>query len=132
MICVDGDMSTNDTVLALANGMAENTVIDSENEDYTKFAEALMFITKRLAISCADDGEGATKLMEANVKGAKNVEDARKIALSVVSSTLLKAALFGEDANWGRALCAMGYSGADFDLWLLLLISEVTQVQLTL
>lgn len=115
MICVDGDMSTNDTVLALANGMAENTVIDSENEDYTKFAEALMFITKRLAISCADDGEGATKLMEANVKGAKNVEDARKIALSVVSSTLLKAALFGEDANWGRALCAMGYSGADFD-----------------
>ena len=115
MICVDGDMSTNDTVLALANGMAENTVIDSENEDYAKFAEALMFITKRLAISCADDGEGATKLMEANVKGAKNVEDARKIALSVVSSTLLKAALFGEDANWGRALCAMGYSGADFD-----------------
>ena len=68
MICVDGDMSTNDTVLALANGMAENTVIDSENEDYAKFAEALMFITKRLAISCADDGEGATKLMEANVK----------------------------------------------------------------
>lgn len=115
MICVDGDMSTNDTVLALASGMAENTVIDSENEDYAKFAEALMFITKRLAISCADDGEGATKLMEANVKGAKNVEDARKIALSVVSSTLLKAALFGEDANWGRALCAMGYSGADFD-----------------
>lgn len=115
MICVDGDMSTNDTVIALANGMAENNIINTENEDYEKFAEALQFITKKLAIACADDGEGATKLMEANVKGAKDVEDARKIALSVVSSTLLKAALFGEDANWGRALCAMGYSGADFD-----------------
>ena len=115
MICVDGDMSTNDTVLLLANGLAENKEIDTDGEDYNKFYEALCYITKTLAIKCADDGEGATKLIEAAVNGAKSKEDARKIALSVVSSNLLKAAIFGEDANWGRALCAMGYSGADFD-----------------
>lgn len=115
MISVDGDMSTNDTVLCLANGMAENAEIDSENEDFEKFKEALFYITKKLAMSCADDGEGATKLIEAKVTGARDKENARKMALSVVSSSLLKAAIFGEDANWGRVLCAMGYSGADFD-----------------
>ncbi len=115
MISVDGDMSTNDTVLCLANGMAGNAEIDGEKEDFEKFKEALFYITKKLAMSCADDGEGATKLIEAKVTGAKNKENARKMALSVVSSSLLKAAIFGEDANWGRVLCAMGYSGAEFD-----------------
>ncbi len=115
MICVDGDMSTNDTVLCLANGMAENAEIIEENADYDEFKKALMYVCRTLAIMCADDGEGATKLIEANVKGARDDEDARKIALSVVSSSLLKAAMFGEDANWGRVLCAMGYSGAKFD-----------------
>lgn len=115
MISVDGDMSTNDTVLAIANGMAENKVIDSENQDYEKFKEALFYINKKLAIACADDGEGATKLIEARAMGCKTKADARKMAHSVVSSSLLKAAIFGEDANWGRVLCAMGYSGADFD-----------------
>lgn len=115
MISVDGDMSTNDTVLCLANGMAENAEINSENEDFEKFKEALFYINKKLAMSCADDGEGATKLIEAKVTGAKDKENARKMALSVVSSSLLKAAIFGEDANWGRVLCAMGYSGGEFD-----------------
>lgn len=115
MISVDGDMSTNDTVLTIANGMAENKIIDSENEDFEKFKEALFYINKKLAISCADDGEGATKLIEAHATGCKTKEDARKMALSVVSSSLLKAAIFGEDANWGRVLCAMGYSGAEFN-----------------
>lgn len=115
MISVDGDMSTNDTVLCLANGLAENEEIVEENESYNKFKDALFFVNKTLAIACADDGEGATKLIEANVKGAKTEDDAKKIALSVVSSSLLKAAMFGEDANWGRVLCAMGYSGAKFD-----------------
>lgn len=115
MISVDGDMSTNDTVLCLANGLAENEEIVEENESYNKFKDALFFVNKTLAIACADDGEGATKLIEANVKGAKTEDDAKKIVLSVVSSSLLKAAMFGEDANWGRVLCAMGYSGAKFD-----------------
>lgn len=115
MISVDGDMSTNDTVLCLANGLAENEKINTQNEDFTKFKEALMYVCKNLAVSCADDGEGATKLIEAKVIGAADKENARKIALSVVSSSLLKAAIFGEDANWGRVLCAMGYSGAEFD-----------------
>lgn len=115
MISVDGDMSTNDTVLTIANGMAENEIIDKEDEDYEKFKEALFFINKSLAISCADDGEGATKLIEAKATGCRTKQDARKMALSVVSSSLLKAAIFGEDANWGRVLCAMGYSGAEFN-----------------
>lgn len=115
MISVDGDMSTNDTVICLANAMAGNERIETQNEDYSKFKEALMAVCQKLAVSCADDGEGATKLIEATVKGASDKESARKIALSVVSSSLLKAAIFGEDANWGRVLCAMGYSGAEFD-----------------
>lgn len=115
MISVDGDMSTNDTVLLLANGKAENDIISEENDSYNKFKEALFYVTKNLAIACARDGEGATKLMEVTVSGAKTKDDARIIARSVVSSNLFKAALFGEDANWGRVLCAMGYSGADFN-----------------
>ena len=115
MISVDGDMSTNDTVLCIANGLAGNEEIKSENEDFEKFKEAVYYINKRLAMACADDGEGATKLIEARVTGARDKENARKMALSVVSSSLLKAAIFGEDANWGRVLCAMGYSGAEFD-----------------
>lgn len=115
MICVDGDTSTNDTVLLLSNGMAENEKIIKENEDYKIFSEALFHVTKTLAVACARDGEGATKLMEVTVTGAKTKDDARKTANSVVSSNLFKAALFGEDANWGRVLCAMGYSGAEFD-----------------
>jgi glutamate N-acetyltransferase/amino-acid N-acetyltransferase len=102
-------------VLALANGMAENNVISDEDDDYKVFCEGLMYVAKTLAIMCADDGEGATKLIEATVKGAKTKDEARTIANSVVSSNLLKAAIFGEDANWGRVLCAMGYSGAQFD-----------------
>ena len=115
MISVDGDMSTNDTVLCIANGLAGNDEITAEGEDFNKFMEALLYINKKLAMACADDGEGATKLIEAKVTGAKDKENARKMALSVVSSSLLKAAIFGEDANWGRVLCAMGYSGAEFD-----------------
>ena len=115
MISVDGDTSTNDTVLVLANGMAENDIINSENEDYNKFVEALFYINKTLAVMCADDGEGATKLMEVNVTGCGDEKSARLIAQSVTSSNLLKCALFGEDANWGRVLCAMGYSGGKFD-----------------
>lgn len=115
MISVDGDMSTNDTVLCIANGLAENAEITEEGADFEKFKEALFYINKKLAMSCADDGEGATKLIEAKVTGVKDKENAKKMALSVVSSSLLKAAVFGEDANWGRVLCAMGYSGAEFD-----------------
>ncbi len=115
MICVDGDTSTNDTVLLLANGLAENTEITEENADYEEFKKALFEINKTLAMNCARDGEGATKLMEVTATGAKTKNDARKIANSVVSSNLFKAALFGADANWGRVLCAMGYSGANFN-----------------
>ena len=115
MICVDGDMSTNDSVICIANGMAENDEINQEGDNYNLFKEALMYVNKSLAIACVDDGEGATKLIEATVKQACTKDDARKIALSVVSSSLFKAAIFGEDANWGRVLCAMGYSKGRFD-----------------
>lgn len=115
MISVDGDTSTNDTVLVLANGFAENAEINDGTEDFEKFKQALYFINKELAVKCVSDGEGATKLITANAQGCKTKNDARLLARSVVSSNLLKCALFGEDANWGRVLCAMGYSGADFD-----------------
>jgi len=116
MISVDGDCSTNDTLLALANGMGENPLIDKENEDYVIFKNALYEVNKKLAIDIARDGEGATKLLISNVTGAKTKEDARVIARSVISSSLLKSAMFGRDANWGRVLCAMGYSGGTFDV----------------
>ncbi len=115
MISVDGDMSTNDSVIALANGMAENEEITEGTKAYDDFAEALFYICRELAIKCAADGEGATKLIEAHVYNAATKKDARLMARSIVSSNLFKAAIFGSDANWGRALCAMGYSGADFD-----------------
>lgn len=115
MICVDGDTSTNDSVIILANGLAENEKIAQKDNNYEIFKEALLYVNKTLAMSCAKDGEGATKFMEVTVNGTKTKTDAALMARSVVSSNLFKAALFGEDLNWGRALCAIGYSGADFN-----------------
>lgn len=115
MISVDGDTSTNDTLLVLANGVAGNPEITEEGEDYNTFAEALHFITTYLAKKMAGDGEGATALFETHVVGAATKEDARTLAKSVICSSLTKAAIFGHDANWGRILCALGYSGAKFD-----------------
>lgn len=115
MVSVDGDTSTNDTVVVLANGLAENPVIKTEGQDYQIFKEALHYVNERLAKNLVRDGEGATKFIEVNVKGAKTAVDAKTIAKSVVCSSLVKAAMFGEDANWGRVLCAMGYSGVKFN-----------------
>ncbi len=115
MISVDGDTSTNDTCLLLANAQAENPEITEENEDYAKFAEALNYVNTYLAKRMAADGEGATKLFEVKVVGAESKEQAVTLAKSVVTSNLTKAAIYGRDANWGRILCAMGYSGAQFD-----------------
>lgn len=115
MISVDGDTSTNDTFLFLANGMAGNPEITEENADYEAFKEALSYINTTLAKKMAGDGEGATALFETKVIGAKTKEDARILSKSVICSSLTKAAIFGHDANWGRILCALGYSGADFD-----------------
>ena len=116
MISVDGDTSTNDMVSVIANGMAENPEITEENEDYEVFKKALAAITCKLCRMIAKDGEGATKLLECNVKGAADVKNARIVAKSVICSSLFKAAMFGADANWGRVLCAIGYSGADVDV----------------
>ena len=115
MVSVDGDTSTNDTLVILSNGLAGNPVIDKKGEDYDTFKEALFGICRELAMRMAGDGEGATALFEARVYNAKTKEDAKLMARSVVSSSLSKAAIFGHDANFGRFLCAMGYSGADFD-----------------
>lgn len=116
MISVDGDTSTNDTVVILANGMAENAIIDKENEDYLEFCKALNEITTTLCRKIAKDGEGATKLLECRVCGAMTELDAKMIAKSVITSSLFKAAMFGADANWGRILCAIGYAGANTDI----------------
>ena len=115
MVSVDGDTSTNDTVLLLANGMAENPEISEKNEDYQKFCEALNYINTTLAKKIAGDGEGATALFEVKIIGAESKEQAVTLSKSVVTSSLTKAAIYGHDANWGRILCAMGYSGAQFD-----------------
>ena len=115
MVSVDGDTSTNDTVLLLANGMAENPEISEKNEDYQKFCEALNYINTTLAKKIAGDGEGATALFEVKIIGAESKEQAVTLSKSVVTSSLTKAAIYGHDANWGRILCAMGYSGAEFD-----------------
>ena len=115
MISVDGDTSTNDTLLILANKMAGNKEISAEGEAYDIFCEALHFITTYLAKKMAGDGEGATCLFEAKVVGAASKENARTLAKSVICSSLTKAAIFGHDANWGRILCALGYSGVEFD-----------------
>ena len=114
-ISVDGDTSTNDTCLVLANGLAGNETITGEGEDYAAFLEALKALCVRLARMMAKDGEGARHLITCTVSGAKDEESAQTIAKSVISSTLTKAAIFGCDANWGRVLCAMGYSGEEFD-----------------
>ena len=115
MISVDGDTSTNDTVLLLANGMAENPEITEKNEDYEAFVKALNIINETLAKKMAGDGEGCTALFEVKIVGAETKEQAVTLAKSVITSSLTKAAIFGHDANWGRILCAMGYSGAQFD-----------------
>ena len=115
MISVDGDTSTNDTLLVLANGLAGNPEITEENEDYRAFAAALNQVNTYLAKKMAGDGEGATALFEVKVVGAESKEQAVALSKSVVSSSLVKAAIYGHDANWGRILCAMGYSGAQFD-----------------
>ncbi len=116
MVSVDGDTSTNDMVTVLANGMAGNETVSAEGEDFATFMKALNTVTVALCRMIAGDGEGATKLLECTVSGAADVGTARTVAKSVICSSLLKAAMFGADANWGRVLCAIGYSGADVDV----------------
>ena len=114
MISVDGDTSTNDMACVIANGASENKkIVDENSEGYNKFKEALHFVNQELAKLIAKDGEGATKLIEVTVTGAKSKKDAQKVAKSVITSSLFKAAVFGEDPNWGRILCAVGYSEAE-------------------
>ena len=115
MVSEDGDTSTNDTLLVLANGQAGNHEITEKGADYDTFVEALHYVNETLAKKIAGDGEGATALFEVKVIHADNKEDAKTLAKSVITSSLTKAALFGHDANWGRILCALGYSGAKFD-----------------
>ena len=116
MISVDGDTSTNDTLLVLANGLAGNAPVSDENsEDYAVFYEALKTVCRELAMKMAGDGEGCTKLIETRGIHADTLENARTLAKSVITSSLTKAAVYGRDANWGRILCALGYSGASFD-----------------
>ena len=116
MLSIDGDTSTNDMVSVLANGMALNPVIDDEGEDFNTFMQALNTLTVHLCRMIAGDGEGATKLLECIATGADTLEAAKTASKSVICSSLLKAAMFGADANWGRVLCAIGYSGADVDV----------------
>ncbi len=116
MISIDGDTSTNDMVVILANGQAENTEITAEGEDFDTFMKALNTVTVHLCRMIAGDGEGATKLLECKVSGAADKATAKTVAKSVICSSLLKAAMFGADANWGRVLCAIGYSGATVDI----------------
>ena len=116
MVSVDGDTSTNDMVTVLANGLAGNEEITAEGEDFTTFMQALNTVTVDLCRKIAGDGEGATKLLECRVTGGKDERNAKIVAKSVICSSLLKAAMFGADANWGRVLCAIGYSGADVDV----------------
>ena len=115
MISVDGDTSTNDTCLLLANGLAGNPVITEKDQDYETFCKALNYVNETLAKQMAGDGEGATALFEVKVIGAATKEQAKILSKSVITSNLTKAAIYGHDANWGRILCAMGYSGAQFD-----------------
>ena len=116
MISIDGDTSTNDMVVILANGQAENEEITAEGEDFNTFMKALNTVTVHLCRMIAGDGEGATKLLECKVSGAADKQTAKTVAKSVICSSLLKAAMFGADANWGRVLCAIGYSGAQVDI----------------
>lgn len=114
-VSVDGDTSTNDMASIMANGLAKNTRIETKNNDYEMFLNALRMILIEIAKAIAKDGEGATKLLQCNVYNAKSEEDAVILAKSVITSSLVKSAMFGNDANWGRILCALGYSGVDFD-----------------
>ena len=116
MLSIDGDTSTNDMVTILANGLAGNPEVTEEGEDFTAFMQALNSVTIALCRKIAGDGEGATKLLECKVTGAADLPTAKTVAKSVICSSLLKAAMFGADANWGRVLCAIGYSGADVDV----------------
>ena len=116
MTSVDGDTSTNDMVCIMSNGMAGNALIETEGEDYAAFCAALNEVTSTLCRMIAKDGEGATRLLTCIVTGGKTVKDAKMAAKSVVCSSLFKAAIFGADANWGRVLCALGYSGAELDV----------------
>jgi len=116
MVSVDGDTSTNDTYTVMCNGLAGNALIDSEGEDFEIFKAALAVVSRRLSRMIAGDGEGATRLLECVVTGAKDYETAATVAKAVIASSLVKAAMFGADANWGRVLCAIGYSGADVDV----------------
>ena len=116
MISIDGDTSTNDMVTVLANGMAENAEITADGENFKTFMKALNTVNVYLCRRIAGDGEGATKLIECKVTGAKTLETAKTVAKSVICSSLTKAAMFGSDANWGRVLCAIGYSGAEVDV----------------
>ncbi len=116
MVSIDGDTSTNDMVTVLANGMAENPEIVEDGEDFAQFMKALNTVTVQLCRMIAGDGEGATKLLECKVSGADTEEIAKTVAKSVICSSLLKSAMFGADANWGRVLCAIGYSGAKVDI----------------
>ncbi|HAL21060.1 MAG TPA: arginine biosynthesis protein ArgJ [Ruminococcaceae bacterium] len=116
MISIDGDTSTNDMVTVLANGMAENAEITADGEDFNAFMKALNTVNVYLCRRIAGDGEGATKLIECKVTGAETLETAKTVAKSVICSSLTKAAMFGSDANWGRVLCAIGYSGAEVDV----------------
>lgn len=113
MISVDGDMSTNDMVIVLANGEANNAKITEENADYQIFFDKLMMFCTELAKQIAADGEGASKFLTINVKGAKSFADAKTVGMAIANSPLVKTAFFGEDPNWGRVICAVGYSGAD-------------------
>ena len=115
-LSVDGDQSTNDTLTVMANGLAGNKLIDTENEAYEKFKKALYIVMECMTMMLASDGEGATKLIECKVTGAETLETAKTVAKSVICSSLTKAAMFGSDANWGRVLCAIGYSGAEVDV----------------
>lgn len=116
MLSVDGDTSTNDMVTVMCNSMADNTLIDCDDDNFKTFMKALNTVTVTLCRMIAADGEGATKMLECNVTGAQTLDIARTVAKSVVCSSLLKAAMFGADANWGRVLCAIGYSKADVDV----------------
>lgn len=116
MVSVDGDQSTNDTCCIMCSGLARNKEITSVDADYKTFAKALNYCTSKLSKMIAKDGEGATKLIECHVKGAKSTKMARNVAKAVIKSSLLKAAMFGEDANWGRVLCAIGYAGENVDV----------------
>lgn len=116
MVSVDGDTSTNDMLAVMASGEAGNAEITELNEDAEQFAQAFGVVTRALCRKIAADGEGATKLLECKVSGARNDETARTVAKSIITSSLLKTAMFGADANWGRVLCAIGYAGADVDI----------------